>query len=213
MANGNILTGEERARVAEAIRQAEGRTSGEIYCVLARASDSYFFPAAFFVSLSILLFSLLASFFLHHWWISVRPGSLVMTQLAAIGAALLLLEVFPRLRIHFVPRRLRYRRAHDNALRQFLSRNIHATGGRTGALIFVSLAERYAEVVADAGIGARVPQERWNEAVAILIRHAAGSRLADGLVEAVQIVGTELSTHFPPGTVNPDELDNHVAEI
>ena len=39
-------------------------------------------------------------------------------------------------------------------------------------MLFVSLAERYAEVVADAGINSRVPQETWDGVVAGLIAHA-----------------------------------------
>jgi len=213
MAAGNVLTDKDRERVAEAIRQAEKKTSGEIYCVLARVSDSYFFPAAFFVSLSILAVSLLAALLLHHWWIAIPPFSLVATQLAALAAALLVLMLFPGLRMHLVPRSLRFRRAHDNALRQFLARNIHTTRDRTGVLIFVSLAEHYAEIVADAGINAHVPQERWNETVENLTARAAEGRLADGFVEAVQLLGAELALHFPPGEANPDELDNHLAEI
>jgi putative membrane protein len=163
--------------------------------------------------MSILLVSLPAALFLHYWWIAIAPAAMVAVQLAAAAAALLVLKIFPGLRIHFVPRGLRYRRAHDHALRQFLARNIHMTRERTGVLVFVSLAEHYAEVVADAGINERVPQERWNEAVAVLVRHAARGRLADAFVEAVGIVGAELAAHFPPGETNLDELDNHVAEI
>ncbi|WP_011582541.1 MULTISPECIES: TPM domain-containing protein [Chelativorans] len=213
MANGNILTEEERARVIGAIRTAEEKTAGEIYCVLARASDSYFFPAAFFVALSILVVSLPAALFLHYRWISVNPQWFVAAQLAALAMALLVLKFLPELRIYLVPRALLYRRAHDHALRQFLSHNIHLTRERTGALIFVSLSERYAEVAADAGINARVPQERWNTAVEKLTAHAAAGNLADGFVEAIQLVGAELAAHFPPDAANPDEIDNHLAEI
>ena len=76
------------------------------------------------------------------------------------------------MRIHLVPLRQRYRHAHDNAMKQFLSRNIHLTTARTGVMLFVSLAERYAEVVADAGINSRVPQETWDGVVAGLVAHA-----------------------------------------
>jgi putative membrane protein len=41
------MTPQDHACVTEAIRTAEQGTSGEIYCVVARSSDSYFFPAAF----------------------------------------------------------------------------------------------------------------------------------------------------------------------
>ena len=213
MADGNILTEEERTRVTEAIRAAEEKTAGEIYCVLARASDSYFFPAAFFVVLSILVVSFPAALLLHHWWIALSLPWFVAAQLAALGSALLVLKFLPGLRIYLVPRGLRYRRAHDHALRQFFGRNIHLTKERTGVLIFVSLAERYAEVVADAGINARVPQERWNTAVERLTSHAAAGKLGEGFVEAVRLVGAELAAHFPPDAANPDEIDNHLAEI
>ncbi|WP_159589371.1 TPM domain-containing protein [Chelativorans xinjiangense] len=213
MANANIFTDEERKRVADAIGRAESRTSGEIYCVLARASDSYFYPAAFFVALSILVVSLLAAFALHYWWVSITPAMLVAAELAALGAALLVLRAFPGWRICFVPRGLRYRRAHGEALRQFFAHNIHMTRERTGVLIFVSLAEHYAEVMADAGINARVPQERWNETVAKLTGAAARGVLAEGFAEAVEIVGAELAAHFPAGDENPNEIDNHLVEI
>ncbi|WEX09927.1 TPM domain-containing protein [Chelativorans sp. AA-79] len=213
MARGNILDDKARARIAEAIRQAEKTTAGEVYCVLARASDDYFFPAAFFVALSILVVSLPAAFLLHYWWIAVTPAWFVAAQLGAFGAALLVLKLLPGLRIHLVPRGLRYRRAHDHALRQFLAHNIHLTQDRTGALIFVSLSERYAEVVADAGINACVPQERWNQAVEKLTRNAAAGDLAQGFIEAIALVGAELAAHFPPDASNPDEIDNHLAEI
>ena len=79
-------------------------------------------------------------------------AQLVAHCLRAAGAV----ASFRRLRIHLVPRRQRYRHAHDNAMKQFLARNVHLTTARTGVLLFVSLAERYAEVVADAGINSQV---------------------------------------------------------
>ena len=53
------MTPEEHARIADAVQAAEAKTSGEIYCVVARSSDSYFFPAAFMVTLAIVVISLL----------------------------------------------------------------------------------------------------------------------------------------------------------
>lgn len=213
MTKENILTDEEHARISDAIRRAEQRTSGEIHCVLARASDSYFYPAALFVALFILVASLPAGLALRHWWIDVAPAGIAAAQLAAVAAALAVLEVVPQLRIHLVPRSLRYRRAHEHAVAQFLSRNIHMTRKRTGVLIFVSLAERYAEIIADTGINTRVPQRRWNETVEGLTRRAKHGDLAEGFVEAVTLVGAELAAHFPPEEENPDEVDNHLAEI
>jgi putative membrane protein len=207
------MTPEEHARIADAVQAAEAKTSGEIYCVVARASDSYFFPAAFMVTLGIVVISLLVAYLLDLWWYDVPPMNLVVAQLIAIACALLVLGFFPALRIHLVPLRQRYRHAHDNAMKQFLSRNIHLTSARTGVLLFVSLAERYAEVVADAGINSRVPQETWDTVVAGLVAHARRGAVADGFVEAIGTVGALLAEHFPVTAGDFNELDDHVVEI
>lgn len=200
-------------RVTRAIRDAEGRTSGEIFCVLARSSDNYFLGAAFAVALAMLVASLIAAFAFEARWISIRPTVFVTAQILAFAAALAVLLVFPALRIHLVPKRLRYGRAHDNARKQFLARNVHVTEARTGVLIFVSLVERYAEILADAGIDAKVPQATWNATVAQLIADAGAGRLTEGYVAAIDSVGALLAEHFPRHPADRNELDDHLVEI
>lgn len=207
------LKPEDHARIAEAIRSAEARTSGEIYCVVARSSDGYFVAAALALTAGILVASLAAALFLDRGWDRVTLTHFVAAQILAVGAALVVLRAFPALRLHFVPLRHRYRRAHDNALKQFLARNVHITAARTGVLIFVSLAERYAEIVADSGIHARTPQETWNAIVADLVDNARKDRLADGFVTAIGTVGHILAEHFPVSAHDSNELGDHVIEI
>ena len=207
------ITAEEHARVTAAIRTAEAKTDGEIYCVVARASDGYFFPAAFTALIAMLVVSLAVAWGLEHWWLSIRLPHFVLAEILAAACMLALLWLVPALRIHLVPRRLRYRAAHDNAMRQFLARNVHVTAARTGVLIFASLAERYAVVLADSGIDARVGQHVWDGVVRELTAQAARDNLAEGFIQAVEAVGTVLAEHFPvtPGDVN--ELDDHLVEI
>jgi putative membrane protein len=207
------MTPEEHARVAEAVRRAEEKTSGEIFCVLARASDSYFFPSAFFVTVAVLVVGLIVAFLLDYWWLSIGLPEFVMLQFLGVLAALLVLRVFPAIRVHYVPHSVRRRRAHDNAVRQFLAHNIHLTGERTGVLLFLSMEERYAEVIADSGINERVGQEDWDRIVGLLVSHAGKDRLAEGFCEAVEEVGALLALHFPPAPDNRNELDDHLVEI
>jgi putative membrane protein len=207
------MTPEEHARIADAVQAAEAKTSGEIYCVVARASDSYFFPAAFMVTLAIVVISLPVAYLCNLWWYDLSAMKLVVAQLVAIACALLVLAFLPAIRIHLVPLRQRYRHAHDNAMKQFLSRNIHLTTARTGVMLFVSLAERYAEVVADAGINSIVPQQTWDGVVAGLVAHARRAEIADGFVEAIGVVGALLAEHFPVTSGDVNELDDHVVEI
>ncbi|GHD17774.1 TPM domain-containing protein [Tianweitania populi] len=207
------INAHDHERVAAAIREAEAQTSGEIYCVLARQSGDYFYAAGFSVLCAMVVADIAAAFILDHLWVSLRLPLFAALEGAAVLTVLGLLWFFPSLRLQLVPRRTLYRTAHDNALRQFLSRNVHRTQGRTGILIFVSLAEHYATVLADEGIAEKVPQEAWNAIIANLVKAAKAGQLADGYVQAVGAAGQLLAAHFPVGTDDRNELDDHLAEI
>ncbi|MBX3532144.1 MAG: TPM domain-containing protein [Rhizobiaceae bacterium] len=212
-ARGPILSTADHGRISQAIRKAEERTSGEIVCVLARSSDDYFFPAAFFLLLGAMAASLLAGLWIDQTWHTLQFWQFVATQIVAAASLMLVIWWWPGLRIHLVPRRLRYLRAHRAAVAQFLATNIHATRDRTGVLIFVSLAEHYAEVLADAGINARVPQEQWNAIVAHLVSHAAKGEIAGGFEHAVAEAGALLAAQFPRGSDDHNELEDRLVEI
>lgn len=208
-----LLTESDHARIAKAITAAEKGTSGEIYCVLARRSDDYFFPAAFMLALLVLVLTAVAALSLQRSWTPVRPVDLIAAQAAMLVAGLMALRLFPATRLWLVPGRLRRRRAHDNAMKQFLAHNVHRTTLRTGVLIFVSLVERHAEIVADAGIAAAVPQTEWDAIVADLVAGARVGRLADGFAGAVAATGALLAEHFPPIPGQAGELDDRLVEI
>ncbi|TIT75581.1 MAG: TPM domain-containing protein [Mesorhizobium sp.] len=207
------ISPEDHDRIAEAIRAAEAKTAGEIYCVVAQSSNGYFFPAAFAAALATLIVSLAVAYGLEAWWLTIRLPHFVLAEILALSCMLVLLWMLPRLRIHLVPRRLRYQAAHANAMKQFLARNVHRTSARTGVLMFVSIAERYAEVVADSGIDAKVGQHVWDGVVRELTRHAGDDRLADGFVKAIESVGAVLAEHFPVTEGDTNELDDHLVEI
>ena len=207
------ISREDHDRIAKAIRVAESKTDGEIYCVVAYASDGYFFPAAFMATLAMLVVSLAVSYGLEAWWLSIRLPHFVIAQLLAMGSVLVLLWALPGLRIHLVPRRLRYQAAHANAIKQFLARNVHRTAARTGVLVFVSIAEHYAEVIADSGIDSRVGQHVWDSVVRDLTAHARDDRLADGFIKAIEATGAVLAEHFPVSSGDSNELDDHLVEI
>jgi putative membrane protein len=93
-------------------------------------------------------------------YLTARPAGIIyLLQLAAFIVVALVLSL-PMIRFRIVPKRRMWRRAHAEAMHQFLAQGIHLTEHRTGVLIFASVAERYAEIVADSGINAKVTPER-----------------------------------------------------
>ncbi len=90
---------------------------------------------------------------------------------------------------------------------------MHRTEARTGVLIFVSVAERYAEVIADSGIDGHVEPESWDAVVATLIDHARRDMLPEGFVLAIGQVGDILAHHVPPAAFDRNELEDHLIEV
>jgi putative membrane protein len=202
-----LISEKDKKRIADTIAAVERKTAGEIFCVIAGQSGDYrLVPvvwaafAALFLPFPLMLLTDLTT----HW--------IYITQLATFAALTLLLSI-EAIRFRIVPRRRMREQAHAEAMRQFRAQGLHKTENRTGVLIFASEAEHYAEVIADAGINAKVSQKVWDDAVTALVAAIAEGRAADGFVAAVERCGTVLAQHFPPGTLNPNELPDKVIEI
>ena len=202
-----MLSQADKDRIAVAIRAAEAGTSGEIFCVLARrASDYHLVPVAWAALVALLVPAPLI--YLTPW----PAAAIYLIQVLAFIVVAVVLSR-PSIRFRIVPRRAKHDRAHALAVRQFLAQGLQQTEKRTGVLIFASLAEHYAEIVADAGIDAKVPNEVWQQAVDALIAGIKRERADEGFVAAIERCGAVLAEHFPPGALDRDELPNKLVEI
>jgi putative membrane protein len=202
-----MLSDQDRARIIEAIRAAELRTSGEIYCVVTQASGGYrVFPLAYAAIIALLIPLPLIQ-------LTTWPAMVIYVTQLSTFLLVLYLATRKRVRYHLVPRRTRRERAHQEALRQFAAHGLQHTELRTGVLIFVSFAERYAEVIADAGIDQKVAPGLWRECVKALIDDVAAGRAGEGFAAAIGKCADVLAQHFPPGAINRDELPNAVVEL
>ena len=202
-----MITDDDRTRVTAAIRAAEARTAGEIFCVIARHSSDYrLVPIAWAAASA--MFVPLPFLYLTAW---SAPVVYLLQIIAFLLGTFVLSQ--PALRFRVVPRRARHDRAHAEAMRQFQVQGIARTGQRTGVLIFASAAERYVEVVADAGINDRVSPEVWDDAVHALVSAVKDGRPGDGFVAAIDRCGAILAEHFPPGALKRDELPDRLLEI
>src|SRR5579863_6148403 len=202
-----MISQSDKTRVADAIRAAEARTAGEIFCVIAKHSSDYrLMPIAWAAALALLVPLPLVA--LTGWSAAV----IYLCQLIVFVATALALS-HPGVRFHVVPRRAKHERAHAEAMRQFFAQGLDKTTQRTGVLIFASAAERYAEIIADAGINEKVTPQVWNEPIDELTAAIKAGRPADGFVAAIERCGAVLAAHFPPGALQRDELPNKLLEI
>jgi uncharacterized membrane protein len=105
--------------------------------------------------------------------------------------------------------------ARQRAAMVFAKLRVWDTEQNNGVLIYVELADRSIEIVADRGIARRVPRAEWDAVCSAMREHFRAGRFEQGTVEAVRSVGTLLALHFPlkEGERNPNELSNRPAVL
>jgi putative membrane protein len=200
----SLFSSDEERRVSDAITQAERTTSGEIVVVVAARSDSYFYVPPLVAALVSLLVPWVLIYFSRF-----DLQSIYLAQLSTFLVLTVLLLPLP-VRTALVPKRVKALHAHQRAVEQFLVQNLHTTADRTGVLLFVSVAERYVEILADTAIDARVAPGTWKSIVDQLTVAIAAGKPTEGLVAAIREMGAHLERHFPPTTRHSNELPDHL---
>ena len=221
------LTDADRQKVSAAIAAAEKNSNGEIVAVATPISDPYHDVALHWALIP--LFAVLA-------WAAWRPTALVwwfnflfggwsldptMSQLFTllmVFAALkftvwlLILKWMP-LRLFLTPASTKHRRVRRRAVAIFKAAAEKRTAGKTGILIYLSLAERRAEIVADEAILKVTDDHTWGEAMTALLTDVREGRVGDGVVAAVSQVGVVLSEHFPRSATDANEIPDKLIEL
>ena len=227
MAQHFALTEADRAAVGAAVSAAEDQTAGEIVTIMAERSDSYHDVALLWSALVALLalavLALVPQFYLGlidrvtgAWQSDWQPGRVFALALFAASAKFLgmwLVQLWQPLRLALVPGPLKHKRVRTRAVTSFKIGAERRTHGRTGVLIYLSLAERRAEIVADDAIAAKVSPEVWGAAMATLVGEIRAGRPAAGLVGAIGQVGAVLAEHFPRAEDDINELPDRLIEV
>lgn len=84
------------------------------------------------------------------------------------------------------------------------------TQGHTAILLFVSMLEHRAVVLADKAIASKLPPETWDEVVRLMTSELKHKDLTSGMIKAVQKSAQILSQHFPAHPENKNELGNQL---
>lgn len=221
------MTEADHQRVSKAVQEAEAGTAGEIVTIVADASDRYLDVALWWsIGVAVLALAALAAFpdfytglvaRLSNGWVidwtlaEAFELALAMAVLKFLGARLFL-QWMP-LRLFLTPRIVKAERVRRRAIRYFKVGAERRTQGRTGVLIYLSLAEHRAEIVADQAIHSKVTPETWGEAMAKLIAEVREGRLADGMIAAIGDVGSILGAHFPRAADDINELPDRLIEL
>lgn len=221
------LNDEEHERISAAVAAAESSSAGEIVTVLAERSDGYsdialaWAALAAFTALTVI--ALFSDFYLGlidavlgGWNREWTPRALL--GLAAIVAILKFvgmwaIQLWQPLKFALIPGKVKHARVRARAVAHFKVGAERRTHGRTGILIYLSMKEHRAEIVADEAIATKVSPEVWGAAMAHMLAEIKRGRIAEGMVAAIHDVGEVLAEHFPRAVDDQNELPDRLIEV
>ena len=213
--------------VTAAVAAAEDQTSGEIVTVIAAQSNDYDDVALVWASviafLAMSVIALFPEFYrelydrLTGGWRHELTANQWLGTVIAVGVlkwiGMWLILLWRPLRIWLTPRAILAARVRARAIDLFKVGTEAKTLGRTGVLLYVSLREHRADIVADEAIAAKVTPEVWGDAMVALIDRVRAGKPGEGMAEAVRQMGVVLAAHFPRGSENPNELPDRLIEL
>ncbi len=209
----NMFSEQDKKRIAEAVREAEQRTSGEIVPYVVGRSDTY--PEAWLRAGLLLAFLVLFLFALVDMgtdlWLPFGYAESGVLVILAFGIGALLTAYVPALKRVFVPGGMLQQRVDERAALAFVDEEVFNTRERTGILIFISLFERRVRILGDSGINALVKQDEWDAIVQLIVDAIRNGVPAEGMLEAIWKCGELLErsgVEIRPDDVN--ELDDRV---
>lgn len=217
----------DHALVTAAVAKAERSSDGEIVTIVAPRSDAYHDVGLHYAVLAMLLVPTAAAVVPQSWidwglglvfgWNASLSFRLLMLMLVVAMAIVFLIVRFAfawtPLRMALTPGRTRTRRVRRRAVELFRAGTEKRTKGRTGILLYLSLLEHRAEIVADEAIHSRVEPDVWGEAMAALVDGVKARRPGEGMALAVEKIGEVLAQCLPPTLDNPNELPDRLIEL
>jgi putative membrane protein len=187
------LSSDERVKLHMAVETAQTRTAARLAVVTVPISDRYaLYPLVLGGIAAFLTGAVLALFFRH---MPLREAFFIVALVTA-AAATFLLDIMV-LRLAVVPRHAKNWECWELAHRAFASRILAQNDRKTGVLVFVSLGERYVEVVTDRDVDRHIPQSVWDAIIKDFLAEAKQGRVGEALPKMVEASAKVLEQYYP----------------
>jgi uncharacterized membrane protein len=113
------------------------------------------------------------------------------------------------IRVHYTTKKSKSLLLND-AQQTFEALKMHETELRNGILIFLRLKTKEVAILGDIGIHKHVGNEFWEAVKEEIIATIKSSNITQGIIKGIELSGKQLSIHFPPNGLNPNELSDEI---
>lgn len=205
-----FFSADEQKQISDAVHRAELKTSGELVPMLVCESHSYPLAAVRGGTIVALLAALLGTPpVARQFWL--EPNNLWVFLALFVPVFLLtnlFIRLFPGFKRWFLLSSEKDEEVQNSAFAAFFTEKLYKTKDANGVLIYISLLEHRAWIIGDSGISKRIPQEQWQDAIAVITEGIRRKEQCQALCKAIAMVGDILEREFPIQDGDRNELHN-----
>ncbi len=202
------LSKEEKDLISKEIEKLESKSSAEIVAVITQKSDNYKY-----ISLLIALFFVALMSFLLILFSSFSAVDLLKIQILIFMGIFIFFENFNSFIFKLLSKKYKYKKASQNAQRQFFNLGLHKTKTKQALMFFVSFDEKYVQIVTDEEISKKIKDDYWQNIVDEFICDIKKEELVKAYLKAIKACNSILIEKFPIKDDDEDELSNEVIEL
>lgn len=200
------LSQEEKDIISQEIENLEKFSSAELIAVVTKKSENYKYANSL---LSIFL-TFLSSFFIY-FNNQLSNFELIQYQIFIFLLIFIFLEKFETLSLKLLPKAYKHYLSSKNAKRQFYNLGINKT--KYSVMFFVSIKEKYVEIICDEEITNKIENSYWQYIVDEFINDVKSNHLSNGYLKAIQSCSDILVKRFPIEKNDINEFPNDVIEL
>ena len=203
-----ILNKTEKELISKEIETLEKASSVELVAVITQRSGDYKLASPMYSIFLVFCASLYFSLFTDK-----STFELVQIQLLIFIGFYLFFEYFKDFFFSILPKSYKYQIASTNANKQFYNLKLDQTKTKQAIMFFVSLDEKYVEIICDEKILKEIPDIHWRFILDEFINDVKLNQLSSGYIKAINACSMILIEKFPIEKNDENELPNEVIEI
>lgn len=201
------LNKEQSKAISNSIELLESKSSAELVAVVTKRSASYKYESSVINIIIVCIVSLFCLFF------DISAILLLQIQIILFLVLHFVFTKFEKLVLLLLPSFYKKNISNNYANKQFENLSLNRTKTKQTLMFFVSLDEKYVEIITDDKISEKVSNEYWQVIINEFVNDVINDDLSKGYLKAINSCSTYLIKEFPIKHDDENELPNDVIEL
>jgi len=198
----------QKESIEKKIKEVEQQSSAELVAVITKKSDKYLFAS--------LLVSLMITVFVSGLLITYTNYSfeyIFSAQVLLLISMNILLTNQSKILMFILPKKYKHEIASKYANTNFATLGLNNTQTKQTIMFFVSVEEKYVEIITDSNIKTKIPNVQWQNIVNVFIDDVKKDNIFKGYLKAISSCSEVLIEQFPIQDDDINELSDELIEL